>query len=263
MTLLNLCYIAFRVVDVIDIILVAFLLYGLYRLLKGTAAINIFFGIIAIFILWKVVESFQMKMLSEILGAFISVGFIALIVVFQPEIRTFLLMIGKPIGDRQKGRTRFFNRFGKKETLDYDVIVRSVFRLAQSRTGAIIIITRENNLLNVVDTGERIDADLSGRLLENLFFKNSPLHDGAIVVTKNKIVAAACILPISKNTDLPSEYGLRHRSAIGLTEQTDSVAVIVSEQRGTVSLSIEGRIFDDISSIELSKQINELFMIEE
>ncbi|MDR2083650.1 MAG: diadenylate cyclase CdaA [Bacteroidales bacterium] len=263
MILLNLCYIAFRIVDVIDIILVAFLLYALYRLLKGTAAINIFFGIIAIFILWKIVEVFQMKMLSEILGAFISVGFIALIVVFQPEIRTFLLMIGKPIGDRQKGRMKIFNRFGKKDTLDYDIIVRSSYRLAQSRTGAIIIITRENNLLNIVNTGEKLDADLSLRLLENLFYKNSPLHDGAIVITKNKIIAAACILPVSKNVDLPSEYGLRHRSAIGLTEQTDAVAIIVSEQRGTVSLSIEGRVFDNISPKELSKNINELFMIEE
>ena len=262
MTLLNICYIAFRVADIVDIMLVALLLYVLFRLLKGTAAINIFFGIIAIVILWKVVEVFQMKMLSEILGAFISVGFIALIVVFQPEIRAFLLMIGKPIGNRQQRKWRLFKSLRKTEVLNYDIITRTAFRLAQSRTGVIIVVTRENNLQNIISTGELLDADLSLRLLENLFYKNSPLHDGAVVITKNKIVAAACILPLSKNMELPSEYGLRHRSAIGITEQTDAVAIIVSEQRGTVSLSVEGKVYDDISAKELSNSINALFLID-
>ncbi|MCK9303309.1 MAG: diadenylate cyclase CdaA [Bacteroidales bacterium] len=257
--LLELCFIAIKVVDVIDVVLVALLLYALYKLLKGTAAINIFLGIVAIFITWKIVEALQMKMLTEIFGAFISVGFIALIIVFQPEIREFLLMIGKPLGDGNK-KIPWLKKFSDKgRKYDYNILINVVYRFAKLKTGAIIVITKENLLTNIVQTGETINADLSGRLLGNLFFKNSPLHDGAVIITNNKIVAAACILPVSQNSSLPTDFGLRHRAAVGITEQTDAVAIIVSEERGTVSFASEGKVINDIPQEELIRQMNTAF----
>lgn len=261
MQVLSLCFIAFRIVDLIDILLVALLLYALYKLLKGTAAINILIGIIAIFILWKIVEVLDMKMLTEILGAFISVGFLALIIVFQPEIREFLLLIGKPIGSRsRKQRSAFFKRFTEtKENYNYNVLLHAVYTMAKEKVGASLILTRENNLHKIVQSGEKINADISSRLLMNLFYKNSPLHDGAVIISGNKIIAAACILPLSQSTELPPMYGLRHRSAIGVTEQTDAIAIIISEQRGTVSFSAEGQIINDIKLPDLANKLNSYF----
>ena len=258
---LSLCYIVFHVNDLIDIILVAALLYGLYNLLKGTTAINIFLGIVAIIILWRVVVFFNMKMLSAILNSFISVGFIALIVVFQPEIRTFLLVLGKPISESNRKRKRFL--FGKlsetKREYDYNTLLQVAYRFAESRTGAIILLTRKNKLDEISKTGEIINAEMSDRLLGNLFFKNSPLHDGAVIISRDKIIAAGCILPVSNNQDLPLEYGLRHRAAIGVTEQTDAVAIVVSEERGTVSVAIEGKIHNAVARDKFIGLINSCF----
>ncbi|MDD4142238.1 MAG: diadenylate cyclase CdaA [Bacteroidales bacterium] len=261
MDILNICFIALKIVDIIDIIAVALLLYALYRLLRGTAAINIFFGIIVIFLLWKVVEVLQMKMLSEILGAFISVGFIALIVVFQPEIREFLLIIGKPIRARSRDSKNFFFRklHEKDPKYNYAVVIKTAYNLARTYTGAIIVITRENALESIISTGQVINGDISERLLDNLFFKNSPLHDGAVIITKDKIMAAGCILPVSQSQDLPTSYGLRHRSALGITEQTDAVVIVVSEQRGEVSLVVDGKILKGLPQTELSLKMEEFF----
>lgn len=233
-----------RFLDIIDIILVAVLLYFLYNFLKGTVAINIFFGIIAIYLLWKIVEVLEMKLLSEILGQFIGVGVIALIVVFQPEIRKFLLLLGTTTISRRK-RNRFL--FWKVESNNsfsqhVDQIVKACQKMSVGNTGALIVIARVNELRQTIETGEIIDAQISDQLLENIFFKNSPLHDGAVIIIDERIRAARCILPVSKNEKLSTDLGLRHRAAVGITEQSDAIAIIVSEQTGEISFSVEGKL---------------------
>jgi diadenylate cyclase len=243
-----LLFIELKWVDVIDIILVAFLLYELYNLLKGTAAINIFFGIVAFYLLWKLVDALEMKLLSEIFGAFISVGFIALIVVFQPEIRKFLLMLGTP-GFMQKRKNRFlfwkFDMNRKDETI-VDKVVIACRNLAEKKTGALIILANQSALEQYVNTGELLESNVSEALIENIFVKNSPLHDGAMIIHQNKIVAARCILPVSNTKEIHPSLGLRHRAAIGITENSDALAVIVSEENGSISLAWQGKLSYDI-----------------
>ncbi len=250
-----------RVLDVIDILLVAILLYMLYHLLKGTAAVNIFLGILAIFVIWRVVTSLGMDLLSDLLGAFISVGFIAFIVVFQPEIRKFLLAIGSP-GFVQKNRSRFL--FWKlnlkiKDLADIDPVVQACHRMSLSRTGALIVISRRNDLSEYTETGTVIDSQISDQLIESIFYKNNPLHDGAVVIVDNRLKAARCILPVSSSRDLPVELGLRHRSAIGITEKTDAVAIIVSEQTGRISYCKDGYLALDVKASGLTSLLTEDF----
>lgn len=256
---MSLALIVVHLSDVIDILFVAFLLYGIYNILKGTTAINLFLGIMAIYLLSILVTALNMKVLSAIINAFFSVGVIALIVLFQPEIRTFLTKTGKKIGQKNNTNRFLFWKNTAEREYKYNDLFQVVYRLAETNTGAIIIITRKNKLEDIIKTGEIINADLSDRLLGNLFFKNSPLHDGAVIVTKNKIISAGCILPVSENLSLPQEYGLRHRAAIGITEQTDAVAIIVSEERGTVSIAIEGSVKNAISRNKFKEEINNCF----
>lgn len=254
-----LSFIEIKFLDILDILLVALLLYELYNLLKGTVAINIFFGIVAFYLLWKLVTALDMEMLSEIFGAFISVGFIALIVVFQPEIRKFLLMLGTPGFIKKKRHRLFFWKFevGGMIQLDIDEIIEACRYMAETKTGALIIIANKSGLEQYVETGERIDAKVSAALFESIFFKNSPLHDGAVIIRNNKIVAARCILPVSSSPDIPSHFGLRHRSAVGLTEQSDALAIIVSEETGNISYSAGGDLKEKVSSISLKTMILE------
>jgi len=251
---------SFRIVDLIDIILFAILLYEIYNLVKGTAAIRIFIGIIAVYLIWKVVKAFQMTLLTEILGQFISVGVIALIVVFQPEIRQFLLLIGKT--RIIKSRTRRFLFWKIKITnpvnIHIDKIVKACKKMADTRTGALIVIARQNELRTYVETGQKVDAKISEVLLETIFFKNSPLHDGAVIIQGDTILAARCILPVSNKTDLPQGFGLRHRSAVGITEKSDAIAVMVSEERGQISFSFDGRLTKNVSPSELSSFLENL-----
>jgi diadenylate cyclase len=250
-------FIELKWVDIIDIFLVAFLLYELYNLLKGTAAINIFFGIVAFYLLWKLVDSLEMKLLSEIFGAFISVGFIALIVVFQPEIRKFLLMLGTP-GFMQKRKNRFlfwkFDMNSQDETIIDKVVIASR-NLSEKKAGALIILANQSSLEQYVNTGEILDSYVSEALLENIFIKNSPLHDGALIIHQNKIKAARCILPVSSTKEIPPSLGLRHRAAIGITENSDALAVIVSEENGSISLSWQGKLNYDIKPNLLKNNI--------
>lgn len=235
-------FIQIRIVDIIDVVLVALLLYGLYRLLKGTAAISIFIGIVAIFLISQLVNALQMELLSSILGAFVSVGFIALIIIFQPEIRRFLFTIG---AKTQTGENKMFHIFKRKSrhiSLDTDTICQACRAMSDIKQGALIVITRQNTLADIVMTGVTIEAEISKPLIENIFFKNSPLHDGAMIITDNKITAARCILPVTNNTDLPGHYGLRHRAAIGVSENNDCIVIVVSEETGAISLVKEGRI---------------------
>ncbi len=254
-----LTFIEIKFLDILDILLVAFLLYELYNLLKGTVAINIFFGIVAFYFLWKLVTALEMKLLSEIFGAFISVGFIALIVVFQPEIRKFLLMLGTP-GFISKKRTRFlFWKFNvsNQVNLDVDKIIMACRNMSESKTGALIIIARKSELLQYVDTGEILNAEISEALIENIFFKNSPLHDGATIIYNNKIKAARCILPVSSNEKIPVSLGLRHRAAVGITEQSDALAIIVSEETGNIAYSNNGKLQTKMKPNQLLKHLLE------
>lgn len=260
MTLIPL-FINIRILDIIDILLVAFLLYELYQFLKGTAAIKIFFGIIAIYLMWKVVKALQMELLSEILGAFISVGFIALIIVFQPEIRNFLLMLGTHSFFNKKNKKILFWRIKTHNgfTLNTDPIIQACQKMAETKTGALIVLAQKNILEQFVDTGEIINAEISEPLLENIFYKNSPLHDGAVIIINNKIKAARCILPVSSNPAIPPRFGLRHRAATGVTEQSDAIAVIVSEQTGKISYCKYGKITSNVKIGALKNYLEKEF----
>jgi len=264
MHLINLAILGLRFWDVVDIVMVAFILYGLYNFLKGTAAINIFFGIVAIFLLWKVVDALNMQLLREILGAFISVGFIALIVVFQPEIRKFLLMLGTPsFIHKNKKRRFFFWQMDMTETAEETIesLVLACTQMGEEKTGALIIIKRKNGLKQYLSTGERINAEVGAQLLRSIFFKNSPLHDGAVIISENKIAGARCILPVSANSEIPPSLGLRHRAAAGITEVSDAIAIIVSEETGDISLSENGKLENNISPIQLQQRLNILLEV--
>lgn len=256
-------FIGLRLLDVIDIILVALLLYELYSLVKGTAAINILLGIISIFLVWRLVRILEMELLSEILGAFISVGFIALIVVFQPEIRKFLLLLGTPSFIRKKNNRFLFWRikYDSDDLLSIDPIVQACHKMANTKTGALIVIGKVNELNDITETGEILEARISEQLLENIFYKNSPLHDGAVIIMNNRIRAASCILPVSKNDTLPSQVGLRHRAAVGITEKSDAVALVVSEQTGHISWCKAGQLNTDIQPARLKTLLEEEFNI--
>lgn len=219
-------------------------MFAIYRATRGTSAPYIFFGIIIICIAWVMVRALNMELLSNILGQVISVGVIALIIIFQPEIRRFLQLIGM----RQKEFdfiSRMFSATRKKEDINTSPIVSACLDMSNAKTGALIVIRQKDDLLFIIENGIAVDANLSVSLLKNLFFKNAPLHDGAVIVEGNRIVAAKCILPVTQS-DVPKDYGTRHRSAIGLSEIADAVVVVVSEETGTLSIVKGGQIKHNI-----------------
>jgi diadenylate cyclase len=250
-----------RIVDVIDIILFAVLLYEIYNLVKGTAAIRIFIGIIAVYLIWKIVRALQMQLLTEILGQFISVGVIALIVVFQPEIRQFLLLVGNTkIIKNQRKRFLFWRfKINNPVNLNIDKIVKACQKMAETSTGALIIITQQNELAQYIATGQAVDAKISEVILETIFFKNSPLHDGAVILTGENIKAARCILPVSNKLTIPQFYGLRHRAAVGITEKSDAIAIIVSEERGEIAFAYDGNLHESVTPSKLSNFLEGMF----
>ena len=252
-------FIQIRFLDILDIILVGLMFYFLYTLVKGSTAINIFIGIVAILIMTKIVTVLHMELLSYILGAFVNVGFIALIIIFQPEIRKFLLSIGT--SKFAVSFRRFFSRLGLKYSgegdNDLDPICDACISMGNDKVGALILLTQENDLQDIVATGVTIDAIISKPLLENIFFKNSPLHDGAMVISNNKIVAARCILPITQQTHLPGSYGLRHRAGIGVSENNDCIVIVVSEETGSIRIIHNGKV-NDVKPSEMKAKIIEI-----
>lgn len=232
-----------RIKDIIDILLVAFVLFSIYRLLRRSGASNLFWGILAFILAWLSVNYiFHLELTGALFDRFVSVGAIALIVIFQEEIRGFFYRLGARLNIEH-----FKDRWSKMKNEDHikqqsAIIVKACQNMSASQTGALIVITQQQELHTLSDTGERIDAVLSSRLIENIFFKNSPLHDGAMIIHGNTIWSAGCILPVSKRTDLPKHYGLRHRAALGITEKTDAIAIIVSEETGTLSFARENTI---------------------
>jgi len=240
-----------NITNIIDILLVITIVILLFRWLRGTYANRIIIGLIVVYVVWKVVSIFHLTVLSEILGQIIQVGIVVLVIIFQPEIRKFLYIV------RNRKFFKWFAKNSKDEDVedDIDSIVRACKRMSASKTGALIIISRRSPLNDIIATGEQVDALVSRELIESIFFKNSPLHDGAVVVKKHRIAAARCILPVSKSTSLPSDVGLRHRSAVGITTETDAIAVVVSEQTGQIAISIQGNLQQNISPTVLKQKL--------
>ncbi|MDG2313816.1 MAG: diadenylate cyclase [Flavobacteriaceae bacterium] len=231
-------FLELSIIDIIDVVLVAILLYYVYRLVRGTAAIKIFIGIVIIYLIWKLTDALNMDVLSNILGKFISVGVFALIVVFQQEIRKFLLLLGSPKLSNRKSVVRYLNFFkGSSMALevDSDMLIDACNTLGQNKTGALIILERNNDLDFVKGSGDPVSLKASIPVIESIFFKNSPLHDGAIIIEGDTITATRVVLPVSDNKQIPARFGLRHRAAIGITEKTDALALVVSEETGGIS----------------------------
>lgn len=245
----------FDFIDYVDVVLVALLLYYIYKLVKGTVAINIFIGIIIIYLAWKLTDFLEMELLTSIFGGFIKVGIIALIVVFQPEIRKFLLMVGSTNFNR---RRKFLKQlsFLKTETsdeTDVDAVISACNKMSMSKTGALIVFERNNNLDFLSQSGDEMNIKVTQPIIESIFFKNSPLHDGAIIVSNNVVKATRVILPVNNEKNIPQRFGLRHRAAIGVTEKTDALALVVSEETGHISYFKDGEfvVFEDSNQLNL------------
>lgn len=242
-----------RFLDVLDILLVAFILYEIYNLLKGSVSINMLFAIVGMFFIWRITDALGMELLREILSAFFSVGIIALFIIFQPELRQFLLTLGKTDFIQNKKKRRFlFWHFSEVSPyiVDIDKIVHACLKMSNNKQGALIILTRQHDLKVIKDTGQYLNAEISVELLENIFFPNSPLHDGAVLISGNRIVAARCILPVSKAPH-QSNIGLRHRAAMGITAQSDAIAIVVSEQTGRIAYAENGQLTTNVQPSRL------------
>lgn len=247
-------FVHLRVIDIIDIILVAYLMYQVFRMIRGTMAMNIFIGIVAIYLLAFIVDILHMQLLGSILNQVLSLGLIALVILFQQEIRRFLLMLGTQYLSRYKQTIeKLFSAHPEERIalVKIEAIARACDRFSQSKTGALIVIVRESGLQMILESGVPINADTTTELLESIFYKNSALHDGAVLIQNDKVLAARCILPISENPGLPIKYGTRHRSAIGVTEQTDAISIVVSEETGRISIVTDGKLQGNLNRNEL------------
>jgi len=253
-------FIEFGIKDIIDIILVALMLYYFYRLMKESRSLNVFIGIMMFIVVWLLVSQiFEMRLLGSIMDKLVSVGVIGLIVLFQEEIRKFF----NDLGTRQRMRV-FFNLFSsdkkKDDEADKETIVPLVLaclNMSRRKEGALIVIERHLSLNEIVSTGDVIDANINQLLIENIFFKNSPLHDGAMVISNRRIKAAGCILPVAHNQDIPKELGLRHRAALGMSQNSDAIVIIVSEETGGISVAIKGKFQLRLSAEKLESILTE------
>ena len=250
-----------RFLDIIDIVLVATLLYYIYKLVRGTAAINIFIGIVIIYGVWQLTQALNMLMLSTVLGEFIGVGMFALIVVFQQEIRKFLLMVGST---NFTSRKRFFTqlKFLKDNTQNetkthIPVLIKACESMSSTNTGALIVIKRHTSLDFVKSSGDSMHNEVNAPIIESIFYKNSPLHDGAMIIEDNIITATRVILPVSSDINIPLRFGLRHRAAVSITQKTDAVAIVVSEENGQISYINNGEFVPYRTPNELIQKLSE------
>ncbi|MGJ8685224.1 MAG: diadenylate cyclase CdaA [Nonlabens sp.] len=242
----------FRILDIIDIVLVAAIIFYLYRLVKGTPAIKIFIGIVIIYLIYSITSSLKMELLSRAFDAFAGAGIIAVIVVFQQEIRRFLLMLGSTNFTSRSGflkQLRFLKDDVDTGHTAVDEIVAACDEMSKSLTGALIVIKRDGSLEFVKNTGDQQDIVLNASIIKSIFFKNSPLHDGAMIIEGNKITATRVILPVSDNRKIPQRFGLRHRAAVGITERSNAIAIAVSEETGQISL-ISNAEFETFKNLE-------------
>ena len=247
-------FIDFSIKDFIDILLVAFLLYYTYKLMKASGSINVFAGILVFILIWLVVSQvLEMRLLGSIFDKLVSVGVLALIILFQDEIRRFLLTLGSH--KRASALVRFLtgNKKESVEKADIMPIVMACLNMGKQKVGALIVMEKNIPLEDIVRTGDVIDANINQRLIENIFFKNSPLHDGAMVISHKRIKAAGCILPVSHSLDIPKELGLRHRAALGVSQETDAYAIIVSEETGGISVAHRGEFHLRLTAEELER----------
>ena len=242
--------------DIIDILLVALMLYYIYRLMRDSRSLNVFIGILVFVVVWIFVSQvLEMRLLGTILDKLVSVGVIALIVLFQEDIRKVLYNLGAH--QRMRRLANLFtskkSREQKKSNVKQDImpVVMACMNMGRSRVGALIVFERAMPLDDVVSTGDRIDANINQRLIENIFFKNSPLHDGAMIISEHRIKAAGCILPVSHDLDIPKELGLRHRAAMGISQESDALAVVVSEETGSISIAVHGEFRLRLSAEEM------------
>ena len=243
----------FGIKDFVDIFCVALMLYYIYRLMKESRSLNVFIGIMVFIVVWLFVSQIlEMRLLGSIMDKLVSVGVIAIIILFQEEIRQFLYNLGAH--RRVNGILRLFVSGDNKDKVDMESImpvVMACMNMGKARIGALIVIERISSLDDIVETGDIIDANINQRLIENIFFKNSPLHDGAMVISKKRIRAAGCILPVSHSIDIPKELGLRHRAAMGISQDSDAIAIVVSEETGRISVAIKGQFHLRLSAEQL------------
>jgi len=246
-------------VDFFDVALVSILLYQVYKLIRGSLAVNIFLGILAIYLLYLIVSAAQMELLTKILGVFIGTGVIAMVILFQPELRKFLLVIGRTAELNRDGLIRSFATWRHEYHDDFDIgqVIEALKTLKATHTGALIVFSRDTELKFYVDTGDALDAQVNKRLLLSIFNKNSPLHDGAVIIYKGRIKAARCVLPVSENDHLPPQFGLRHRSAVGMSENSDTLVVAVSEETGRLVLARNGKFIRGLKLKQVEQKILE------
>ena len=248
-------FIQLSLADILDILLLALLIYIVFRWIRGTSAMSIFVAIISLYVIRVIVSAFNMRLMTNIMETVLDVGVIAVIVIFQPEVRKFLMRLGSRYMNSRRGSTilrRIQGRSGKDSNIVVSEAVNDLTeacrRMAEEKTGALIVISHKASLEDIISTGDRIDAAIHRRLIMNLFFKNSPLHDGAVIISGGRILAARCTLPITERTNIPASYGMRHKAAIGITEETDADAIAVSEETGKISF-IKGGVVTPIHNI--------------
>ncbi len=244
-------------VDFIDISLVGILMYQIYKLIKGSIAVNIFIGILALYLMYLVVRAAQMELLAKILGQFMGVGVLAMIILFQPEIRKFLLMVGRTTELNRDNFLKSLMNWRNRHHDDFDIlqVMDAIKTLKATHTGALIVFSRDAELKPFMETGDALDAEVSKRLLLSIFNKHAPLHDGAVIIYKGRINAARCVLPISENDHLPTHFGLRHRSAIGMSEITDTLTVAISEETGRLILARNGKFLRGMKLWQVEQKI--------
>lgn len=245
--------------DILDILIVAFIFYQIYRLVKGTVAINIFAGIFTFYLVWLLVGALNMELISTLLDKFIGMGVIALLIVFQPEVRRFLLLIGSRYNLQNIfNLEKIFAKPGIQDIVS-EAIVEACTNFSATKTGALIVFQQNTELYNYAQTGVIMKAKVTDELIENIFFKNTPLHDGAVIITDNKILAARCILPVSDRRDIPGSMGLRHRAALGLSSVSDAYVVVVSEETGNITFFKDGNYKVRVKPEELKKFLSNDF----
>ncbi|MCF0173217.1 MAG: TIGR00159 family protein [Bacteroidales bacterium] len=259
-------FLNFSFVDVLDILLVATLLYEIYRLIRGTAAMSIFIAILLLYGVWIAATALNMTLLTAIMKQVLGVGLIALVVIFQPEIRRFLTRLGGEIASaRSKNNGRIRNIFRRNDTESeisaeaLEELTSACRRMAYTHTGALIVMQRHSSLEYIIRSGDVINSDINRRLIENIFFKNTPMHDGAMIISPTKIIAVRCTLPISENININPRYGMRHRAAAGVTENTDAHAIVVSEETGEISYVAAGEIRPVTNNVELRLAIENFY----
>ena len=254
-----LLFIKLGLFDIVDILIVAFILFQLYRLVKGTAAVNILAGIFTIYLAWLLMKAFNMKLITSILGQFMSVGVIALLIVFQQEVRRFLLLLGSRYNLQNIFNLHKF--FAKPAIGDAvaDAIVTACVNFSATKTGALIVFQLNTELYNYAQSGVMLKSLVSSELIENIFWKNTPLHDGAVIIKDGKILAARCIMPVSDRRDIPGSMGLRHRAALGISAVSDAYVVVVSEETGNITFFKDGNYKVRVSPEELKRFLSNDF----